>query len=169
MKMSLGSEQVTRIFESRPVETATWLVTLDALRAIHVVIKNAKVTEAPDEIAAKRLISSLGNGDYSTVKDYIERSRAYPGMEKYAQLLGALSIRGRLDPSIVAVLSYKSNRLVKPKIDHNTRTFQLCESARGFNAYFMRLAQAKIDSDSYPSRVDLSLEIKSQTEFWIDK
>jgi len=170
-KMSvLEAENVAKIFESRPLDTATWLVGLDAIAAIHRVVRDEGLIEIPDEIAASRVIKSLGNGDYGTVLRYFTRPEIYPpGMSSYAQKLGARSLRGSFDPSLMAVLTYRTDKAVRSTLDHHVPAFELYAGASDFQGHFVRLASDKVSSGSHISRVDLTLAIKNDTAFWIDK
>lgn len=170
-KMStLEAENVARIFESRPVDTATWLVGLDAIAAIHRVVKDEGLIEIPDEFAANKVIKSLGNGDYDSVLRYFTRPEIYPpGMASYAQKIGARTLRGGFDPSLMAVLTYKTNKSIRSTLDHHIPAFELYAGARDFQSHFVRVASDKVSIESHISRVDLTLAIKNDTAFWIDK
>lgn len=92
-----------------------------------------------------------------------------PGMVSYAQQLGARSLRGNLDPSLMAVLTYKTDKTMKARVDHNIPAFEFYENADGFQGHFVRIAHERASSETYPSLLDLTLTIKNQTVFWIDK
>lgn len=162
--------RVSRVFESRPLDTATWFIALDSIGAIHRVLKDKKVIELPAELAAQRVVKTLGNGDYRSMERYVTRPDIYPpGMTSYVTRLGARSIKGNLDPALMAVLTYKTDRAVKSNIDHHIAAFELSANAEGFRGYFISKAEDAAASEAYPSLLDLTLAIKNDTSFWIDK
>lgn len=167
---NLSVEQVSRVFESRPVESAVWLVSLDAFAAIQKVLKEKRRLDTTREFAAARVLSSLENGNNAMVLQYIESPDKYPpGMTSYLKNLGARSIRGNLDPSIVAALTYRADKSVRAHLNKDSPALALERGARDFSDYFVQKVKRHAVTNPCPIREDLTIGIKNDTELWIDK
>ncbi|MEO5498968.1 MAG: hypothetical protein ABIR46_00545 [Candidatus Saccharimonadales bacterium] len=164
------TEKVKTIFEHQPAEVATWLISIDAMHALAIVVRNTRIIDHPDEIAAKRLIKSVGAGDYKTPLQYFSNPEIYPpGMLQLATKLGAYSLRNGLNGGLGAALSYKSNKEIRSNIDTHIAALELYDNASNFPLYFVKQAEERLNPTSYGSIVDTLLTIKNDTQYWIDR
>jgi hypothetical protein len=169
---SLTSKNIQAVFESRPRETAAWLIAFDSFAAISRVVKDAKPVHYEEEFAARKLVSSIGNGDFRSTFGYFVTPERYPeriGLKRLAIKLGAVSLRGRIDPALMATLSYRTDRSARQRIPDDMTTLKFYESAHTFPAYFEGVAEHKFASDETASLADLVLEIKNDSSLWIDR
>lgn len=166
----LGTTETRKIFESRPKESAAWLVSFDCIAALYNATRSYQPIEYPSEIAAKSLISSVGNGDYRTTGRLLTAPETHSvGMRTLVRNLGAISVRGRVDPSVVAAVSYREDKSLQREISGDLTMFDIYQGARSFPEHFVSLARKKFKESNRGSLADTLYSIRSDTLFWIDK
>lgn len=166
---SLHPETIDAVFRDKPQETAAWLVSFDSFAAIAPIAKKAKIIHDESEIAAKRIIASLGNGDYRSVFAYFTSPEKYPpSMDSLARKLGARSLHGQLDPPFTAAISYKLDKRARRQVPDDTLALQLYDNADTFPLHFEGIAEERFTVDEYASLADFILTIKNETSLWID-
>lgn len=166
----IGIYETQRIFESKPKESAAWLVSFDCIAALYKATRSYKVVEHPPEIAAKSLISTVGNGDYRTVARLLTNPETHSiGMRTLVLNLGAISVRGRIDPSVVAAICYREDKTIQREIPEDLSMFDLYQSAQSFPEHFAKSARQRFAHSGRGSLADTLYGIRSDTLFWIDK
>lgn len=167
---TIGTYETQRIFESKPIESAAWLVSFDCIAALYNATRSYKAGEHPSDIAAKSLISTVGNRDYRTVARLLLKPETHSaGMRTLVRNLGAISVRGRIDPSVVAAICYREDKTIQREIPEDLSIFDLYDSAQTFPEHFAKSARQRFTQSGRSSLADTLYSIRSETLFWIDK